>query len=152
MATLPMAASRPGICSSLCGHRASVHLSKLCSPREAKTAVELVMFSVLHSHVLHGIWSDMVRRRLQRFLTARFARKLLCPVQFTLVILMFSSFEQVQRYVSMDCTGGRQKATRFIYILGCIEGHLPQPKRLTTRSRWGAVVFGLSLTASGSVH
>ena len=60
MATLPIAASRPGICSSLCGHRASVHVSKLCSPREAKSAVELVMFSVLHSHVLHGISWDMV--------------------------------------------------------------------------------------------
>lgn len=53
-------------------------------------------------------------RRLRRFLTARFARKLLC-VQFTLVILMLSSFEQVQRYVSMDCTGGRQKNDK-IYI------------------------------------
>ena len=57
----------------------------------------------------------------------------------------------VQRYVSMDCTRGRQKNDK-IYILGCIEGHLPQPKRLTTRSRWGAVVFGLTLTASGSVR
>ena len=79
MATLPIAASRKGICSSLCGHRASVHVSKLCSPREAESAVELVMFSVLHSHVLHGISWDIVRR-LRRFLTARFARKLLCAI------------------------------------------------------------------------
>ena len=32
-----------------------------------------------------------------------------CCVQFTLVILMLSSFEQVQRYVSMDCTVGTTK-------------------------------------------
>ena len=149
MATLPIAASRPGICSSLCGHRPIVHLSKLCSPRAAKSAVELVMFSVLHSHVPHGIWSDMVRLRLRRFLTARFARKLLCPVQFALVILMLNSFEQVQKVQQHGLHRGTTKKDK-IHILGCIAGHLPQPKSLTTRSRWGAVVLGLTLTAIGS--